>query len=283
MPARFPTLPPDVVGALIAESVRLETEMERLQGDPPPSTQQLEACRSGYRQWLSSAKRLLSGEALEKVSAEDKGSLWTVGVSKFLANPREESPLKDEAGKPILGRWQHSFSDVRLRLERQRQILLDNATIDDPMLSVVEPLAAMFRRFPEFWRTLASTGVVSVAIENERQLQLVVEAVLRLLFNDVRPEDYVASHAGANSRVDFVLPEEGVVVETKMTRAGLTAAKLGDELLIDAGRYPRHPDCRSIVAFVYDPEHRLANPRGIERDLTGVASTGQRFTCVIVS
>ena len=282
MLGRFPTLPPDVVGALIAESVRLESSMERLQEEPPPTAADLEACRSSYRQWLSSSRRLLSGEALDKLMAEDKGSFWTAGISRFLASPREESPLKDEVGRPLLNRWQHSFSDVRVRLERQRQLLNDNASVDDPMLSVIEPLVAMFRRFPDFWRTLA-TGVQVHTIKDEKQLQVLVEAVLRLVFDDVRAEDYVPSRGGGNSRVDFVLPEEGVVIETKMTRASLTANKLGEELLIDAGRYPRHPDCRAILAFVYDPERRLVNPRGLERDLTVTTGTGQRFTCVIVS
>jgi hypothetical protein len=102
------------------------------------------------------------------------------------------------------------------------------------------------------------------------------------LFDDVRPEDYVPSKGGGNSRVDFVLPEVGVVVETKMARASLTAGKLGEELLFDQGRYPKHPDCQAILAFVYDPGGRITNPRGIERDLTTRTASGLSFICVVV-
>ncbi|MFS2090330.1 hypothetical protein [Paenarthrobacter nicotinovorans] len=91
----------------------------------------------------------------------------------------------------------------------------------------------------------------------------------------------IPSRAGANSRVDFVLPEVGVIVETKMTRESMSAKKLGEELLVDLGRYPAHPNCEAIVAYVYDPDKRLQNPRGIERDLTRTTSAGIAFFCVI--
>lgn len=32
-------------------------------------------------------------------------------------------------------------------------------------------------------------------------------------------------------------------------------------------RYKKHPQCRRLVCFVYDPEGRIANPSGIESDL----------------
>jgi hypothetical protein len=53
-----------------------------------------------------------------------------------------------------------------------------------------------------------------------------------------------------------------------MTRASLTDKRVGEELLIDWGRYERHPDCRAIFGFVYDPGHYLSNPAGLEDDLS---------------
>ncbi|WP_184137542.1 hypothetical protein [Deinococcus humi] len=32
-------------------------------------------------------------------------------------------------------------------------------------------------------------------------------------------------------------------------------------------RYRSHPKCDQLVCFVYDPEGRIANPRGLENDL----------------
>jgi hypothetical protein len=270
---------------IIAESEQLEDRMATLQEEPPPSAAEVAQVRREYREWHTRARRLLSGESLAKFDKHRDGGLISAGIQKFLDNPREESVFKADDGSFPLGRWQVSFSDVRARMEKQRA-LIDEASPEETISeTVASGLATVLRRFPHFLSTLQRRRPewpVGDAIANEGELQVLVEAFLRTLFDDVRPEDYVSSKAGGNSRVDFVLPEVGVVVETKMTRASLTSAKLGEELLIDQGRYPNHPDCQAILAFVYDPEARITNPRGIERDLTTRTASGLSFICVIV-
>jgi hypothetical protein len=90
----------------------------------------------------------------------------------------------------------------------------------------------------------------------------------RLYFDDIRPEEWTPSYAGRSSRMDFLLKSEGIVVEIKKTRRGLDARKVGEELTIDIAHYQSHPDCKMLVCFVYDPENRIANPAGLQRDLS---------------
>lgn len=52
-----------------------------------------------------------------------------------------------------------------------------------------------------------------------------------------------------------------------MTRSGLNAKKLGDELAADILRYRKHPDVSALVAFAYDPGRLIGNPAGFEHDL----------------
>jgi hypothetical protein len=61
---------------------------------------------------------------------------------------------------------------------------------------------------------------------------------------------------------------EQLVVEAKRSRPELTAKKIGEELMIDIGRYSVHPDYKALFCFVYDPERRIRNPHGIEHDLS---------------
>jgi hypothetical protein len=81
-------------------------------------------------------------------------------------------------------------------------------------------------------------------------------------------DHYTPSYAGAASRVDFLLKTEQIIIEIKKTRKGLAAKQIGEQLIIDSQRYKAHPDCKQLICFVYDPEGRIANPIGIERDLT---------------
>ena len=107
----------------------------------------------------------------------------------------------------------------------------------------------------------------TIEIEDEYDVQDLLHAFLRLHFEDVRGEEWTPSYAGRSSRVDFLLKDEGIVVETKKTRASLSAGKLGEELIVDRARYEAHPDCKTLVCFVYDPQGRVGNPVGLERDL----------------
>lgn len=108
----------------------------------------------------------------------------------------------------------------------------------------------------------------TLQIADEYDVQDLLHALLRLFFDDVRPEEWAPSYAGGSSRMDFLLKKDSIVIETKKTRDGLEAKEVGDQLLIDIARYKEHPFCKTLICFVYDPEERIANPRGLENDLS---------------
>jgi hypothetical protein len=74
--------------------------------------------------------------------------------------------------------------------------------------------------------------------------------------------------AGNANRMDFLLKNESIVVEAKMTRAALGAKQVGDQLIVDIAHYRKHPGCKLLFCLVYDPSARITNPRGLENDLS---------------
>jgi REase_DpnII-MboI len=155
----------------------------------------------------------------------------------------------------------------------QRQILaearqqLEGAGHASQDLLVIERIC---RNFPEFLVPLSNRGhgKPAVVVADEYDLQDILHGLLRLFFDDVRPEDYAPERAGARSRIDFILKHERIVVETKMTRDRLGEKEVGDELIVDIERHQAHPDCGALVALVYDPERRIGNRHGLESDLS---------------
>ncbi len=125
------------------------------------------------------------------------------------------------------------------------------------------------RRFHRVVRELSSrhAGRTPFTVADEYDVQDLLHALLRLYFDDIRPEEWTPSYAGGSSRMDFFLPEERTVIEVKKTRDGLSTRELGDQLLIDIGRYQSYQNCDRLVCFVYDPEENVQNPRGVESDL----------------
>lgn len=111
-------------------------------------------------------------------------------------------------------------------------------------------------------------GREALKMEDEYDVQYLLGALLRLDFDDVRAEEPTPSCAGKSSRIDFFLQGEGLAVEAKNTRDGLTNAQVGTELNDDKGRYRKMAGCRGLVCLVYDPEDLLKNPTAVEKDLS---------------
>lgn len=136
-------------------------------------------------------------------------------------------------------------------------------------LSDVSNLERLFDRFAEVAKQLGQRRYAdrqSFIIADEHDVQDLLHALLRMFYDDVRTEEHTPSYAGKSARMDFLLKREQIVIETKMGRSGLA---LGDELLVDIARYKGHAQCQALWCFVYDPGNLVANPRGIESDLSG--------------
>jgi hypothetical protein len=125
-------------------------------------------------------------------------------------------------------------------------------------------------RFPILANTLKTrhNGRTTIEITDEYDVQDLFTAVLKLHFDDVRPEEWTPSYAGNSSRIDFLLKEFRLAVEVKMTRKNLDQKELTNQLAVDILRYQSHPDCKALLCFVYDPEGRCATPNALENDLT---------------
>lgn len=111
-------------------------------------------------------------------------------------------------------------------------------------------------------------GRNTLIVDDEYDVQDLLEALFKLHFSDIRAEEWTPSYAGSSKRMDFLLKKEEIVVEVKMTRNGLNDKKIGEQLIIDIANYKNHPNCRELYCFVYDPDGRIRNPRGIESDLS---------------
>ncbi len=122
----------------------------------------------------------------------------------------------------------------------------------------------------------------TIYIEDEYDVQDVLHALLRLHFDDVRAEEWTPSYAGNASRTDFLLKREQVIIETKVTRTKsrkLDQREITNQLIIDKERYRTHPDCKTLVCFVYDPDHLCDNIAALESD---VSSQGPPLRVFIV-
>lgn len=261
------------IEALLNEAARLEDEFHLWQMSDPPTQQVIREGKRKFDTWFARAKRVVPGDRLDEFIDMYNGGTFITRIRGFLTDPLAVSPFyKEDESNPLVGKWTNDFNSAfRDSFVRQMGILSEALESHLDVTGALESLAAQFARLPEFLATMrqyANENVPTPNITREADLQVVVHAILRVLFEDVREEDPVSKHAGASSRVDFAIPEIGVVVETKMTRRGLTDKKVGEELLVDWGRYAAYDGCEGILAIVYDPDRHIRNAAALESDLS---------------
>jgi hypothetical protein len=109
----------------------------------------------------------------------------------------------------------------------------------------------------------------TLSIKDEYDVQDLLRAALSLDFDDIRTEEWIPSYAGAASRADFLLKNEKIFIEVKKTRNGLGDKELGKELIIDIAHYRHHPDCHTLVCYIWDDQKRIKNPAGLIFDIEG--------------
>lgn len=157
--------------------------------------------------------------------------------------------------------------------------LQEEDTIDENPLIKIEKICNRFHLVANQLRARYNDRV-TLDVEDEYDVQDLLHAILKLEFDDIRPEEWTPSYAGKAARVDFLLKKEDIIIEVKKTRKGLTHKEVGDQLLIDIQRYQQHQNCKYLICFVYDPEGRIGNPKGIENDLTKVDNGIQIITII---
>ena len=135
-------------------------------------------------------------------------------------------------------------------------------------------LERIFRRFQQVARQISRRydSRPTLHVTDEYDVQDLLHALLRIYYDDIRPEEWTPSYAGSSSRMDFLLKEEQVVVETKKSRDNLRDKQVGEELMIDIQKYSEHPACKSLVCFIYDPDGKITNPAGLENDLNKLSN-----------
>ncbi|WP_246327533.1 hypothetical protein [Candidatus Competibacter phosphatis] len=118
-------------------------------------------------------------------------------------------------------------------------------------------------------------------VKDEYDVQDLLRGLLQLFFDDVRPEEYTPSYAGKSTRMDFLLKDEATVIEVKMTRNGLGAKELGEQLILDIAHYKSHPNCRELYCLVYDPEARIKKSAWNRKKICPRGVMDYRFTYLL--
>src|SRR5258708_5925569 len=171
---------------------------------------------------MEAAKRIV----IQEQRVVEEPEILNMGSDRLLKQPRLPQPV----------------------LEALQNRLIRLANCLHPLL-IRLGLLAVRHLTPSLFELLGFFSLVS----SLRQDRLAILA----FFDDVRREEWTPSYAGKSSRIDFLLKDEEIVIEIKKTRSTLRDKEISDELIIDKERYQAHPHCKTLIAFVYDPDRYI--------------------------
>ncbi len=224
------------------------------------------------------------GNESQKYIDSAKGNNWIARAKKLLEDSygKESDYYKDFNDKKKtawFSNYQSLVKHYKPIFDAAREDLAHSATAQSIATehAKLDLIINILNKFPAFCRQLNKryNDRAPFEINDEYDVQNLVHALLLLHFDDVRPEEASPSYAGASSRQDFLLKKEKIVIEVKKTRRSLGTGKIGEELIIDMARYRAHPDCDTLVCFVYDPDGFVNNPKGVIDDLEGGDTEGK--------
>lgn len=274
---------PGKLQALIDQVKELEDLGGRVQGDD--ETDGLAAAEdltAQYRRWFSACLEALPDDLREKFRFEYEGKLsltqLNYRIKHFLQEPRVASAVyrddMDDASKRIFSPWQHPYKDRFLGPVRQQQSYLEEALARYDSGSAVHEsldlLERLGRRFAASCALLQREhrGKPGIIISDEYDVQHILHAMIVPHFEEVEPEEPTPKMAGGSARLDFLLKQDHVAIETKMMRPSLSLNELRRELAEDIIYFRAHPHVSALFILVYDPERRITNNAGFERDLS---------------
>jgi sugar/nucleoside kinase (ribokinase family) len=135
----------------------------------------------------------------------------------------------------------------------------------------VDALVRILRRFP---RTLVDPPSESSCRNvprfplpsemEEADVQALVFRFLRGIFDEVACEAPDRRRAGRAPRLDLLLRQQRVGIELKRVSPSASSREIYDQLIIDIDRYKI---CSALIALVWDPRERIAEPGEYEREL----------------
>jgi hypothetical protein len=142
-----------------------------------------------------------------------------------------------------------------------------------PVVDALSTLDQFLRRLPQAIRQLRNRRGDRPAfrVEDERDLEDLLRALLPLAFDDVRLESRTPAYV-SRTRTDFQLKAAGLSLTVKMATREIVTPALGEQLEVDVRHYENRAACRGLVVLVFDPEGLVPKPRDQERAWSSLSS-----------
>jgi len=223
---------------------------------------------SNYISWFNSSEELVKKKIPDKIEKfkkyYDKGSRGD-GVLDIL---QLNVSIMLDSREATLGEFRRQFMIQRSIVNSIEGLEVSSTNLNSYLYNLLSRFHIFARQLERKPHNKSSFFSLNLKINNEYDVQHLLHAILKLKFDDIRVEEYTPSYAGGSTKMDFLLKEHQVVIETKVTNERLRDKEIGKQLIEDIAKYTAHQDCKTLYCFIYDPDSQIINPDGLIKDLS---------------
>lgn len=173
-----------------------------------------------------------------------------------------------------LHRFRTDFETTKKTIENYIEDLKEDLVDDEEIRNIehnpIEDVENIFNKFHGIVKIFENRtrNKPPLIIEDEYDVQYLLLPLLRLYFDDIVDEESVPTQGSTRSFIDFLLKDENIAIETKITSSTLGNTNLTKQLNDDIGKYSKHPKVKTLMFFIYNPGNHIKNPIGFIKDFT---------------
>jgi hypothetical protein len=141
-----------------------------------------------------------------------------------------------------------------------------------------------FQECVRYLNTRRSTGAV-LNLDSEAAVQDALFLMLRPWISDLLCENPTGRTANRYSIKDFLIPQANTVVEVKFVRDASHGKQISREMHDDIENYRHHPNCSTLVFFVYDPDSLVPDQEQLRIQIEEIRTYGgeaKPLRCVLL-
>ncbi len=136
-----------------------------------------------------------------------------------------------------------------------------------------------FQECVRYLNTRRSKGAI-INIDGEDDVQDTLYLMLRPWIDDLVPENPTNRVASRFAIKDFLSKELYLVIEAKYVRDERHGREISKELHDDIEIYRTHPDCETLVFFIYDPDSLIPDVKALKRQIEQARTYGKKTLSV---
>ena len=196
--------------------------------------------------------------------------------------PREQESIMHPIPSTSVEHQSQGSVPIPPQVQPRSSILTGPSSYQEPVFQFpqtgsdpVDLVKTLCYRFHSVARQLRLRGEyrATLSVEDEFDAQDLLHALLRIQFDNIDTDEWTPSYSSGTPCTTLLLNDGRLAVVVKKTRPGLSAKDLSDQLQIDAERYRSRGRCTTLLCFMYDPEGRIGNPRGLEASLASMSKS----------